>query len=321
MDQAPFYSDVDDGPQGGCAFWLTTPDGIRIRLGDWPLQGAKGTILLFPGRTEYIEKYGRAARDLAAHGYRTLAIDWRGQGLADRVAGDPALGHVAQFSDYQRDVETVLAALPSLGVKGPLFLLAHSMGGAIGLRALMWKLPVRAAAFTAPMWGIELPILLRPVAWMLSGASHYLNRWETLSPGTNTEAYVLNELFATNKLTTDSDMYEYMQVQARAHPELNIGGPTMKWLYESLREMRHLAHMPSPPTPCLTFLGGDEAIVSAQRIRERMANWPDGRLEIVPGARHEVMMETPKSRAFCFSTCAAHFNAHLDTEPFGTQSH
>jgi lysophospholipase len=317
MDQAPFYSDVDDGPAGGRAFWLTTADGVRIRLGDWPLEGAKGTVLLFPGRTEYVEKYGRAARDFAAHGYRTLAIDWRGQGLADRVAGDPALGHVAKFSDYQKDVDTVLAALPKLGIEGPVFLLAHSMGGAIGLRALHRKLPVKAAAFTAPMWGLHLPLLIKPVAWMLSSASEYLGRGETLAPGTNSDAYVLHELFAVNKLTSDSGMYDYMQTQARAHPNLNIGGPTMTWLHEALVEMRRLNGMPSPATPCVTFLGGDEAIVSPQSIRSRMVRWASGHLELVEGARHEVMMESPQVRAFCFETCAAHFNAQLGTRKPG----
>tara|TARA_R110000868_G_scaffold221493_2_gene473126 strand:- start:5677 stop:6642 length:966 start_codon:yes stop_codon:yes gene_type:complete len=315
MDQAPFYSDVDDGPPGGRAFWLTASDGVRFRLGDWPVSGAKGTVLLFPGRTEYIEKYGRAARDFAARGYRTVAIDWRGQGLADRVSGNPALGHVGHFSDYQKDVDAVMAALPDLGITGPYVLLAHSMGGAIGLRALYRSLPVRAAVFTAPMWGIELPLLVRPLAWVLSSASNAIGRGEILSPGTTAEAYVLNELFAANKLTSDSDMYEYMQAQARAHPDLNIGGPTMRWLHESLMEMRRLAQRPSPNVPCLTFLGGDEAIVSAQRIRARMAQWPGGQLEVVTGARHEIMMENAETRAFCFDACAAHFDAHLGKQP------
>lgn len=319
LTEAPLFDEGSGGPAGGLARWVTTTDGLRIRLVHWPLVGAKGTILLFPGRTEYAEKYARAATDFAARGFATLTIDWRGQGLGDRVAGDPALGHVAHFSDYQHDVQAMLAALPELGITGPLFLLAHSMGGAIGLRALHEGLPVNAAAFTAPMWGIELHPFVRPFAWLISGASHYLGMTEALAPGTKPHTYVLFEEFAANKLTTDPEMYEHMRRQAQAHPELMIGGPTMKWLNESLREMLRLARMPSPPLPCLTFLGTQEAIVSAQRIRDRMAAWPGGRLQVIEGARHEVMMETPEIRTLAFDLCAEHFSAHL-TDSHGSRA-
>ncbi|SNY58998.1 lysophospholipase [Pseudooceanicola antarcticus] len=311
LQDAPLFEEHADAPAGGFARWVKARDGVRLRLVHWPLQGSKGTVLLFPGRTEYAEKYGRAATDFAARGFATLTVDWRGQGLADRVAGDPALGHVARFSEYQMDVEALLSALPGMGVEGPLFLLAHSMGGCIGLRALHEGLPVKAAAFTAPMWGIELPAFLRPIAWMLSSTSHYLGMAETLSPGTKSETYVLFEPFEANKLTTDRGMYDYMRRQAQAHPELMIGGPTMKWLNEALREMLRLARMPSPAVPCLTFLGSLESIVSPQRIRDRMAAWPGGKLELVEGARHEVMMEGDEIRRRTFDACAAHFEAQL----------
>ncbi|QPM90056.1 alpha/beta fold hydrolase [Pseudooceanicola algae] len=310
MDPAPFFSDIDDGPEGAHAAWLKTPDGLRLRVGIWPVEQARGTVLLFPGRTEYVEKYGRAAQDLAGRGYQTLAIDWRGQGLSDRVAGDPALGHVAQFADYQIDVQTLLAALPDLGITGPCYLLAHSMGGAIGLRALYENLPVQAAAFTAPMWDIELHPLLRPIAWAISSASTSFGLPEALSPGTRSDTYVLYEDFADNKLTTNAEMYDYMRRQARAHPELMIGGPTMKWLFEALRETRDLAQMSAPPVPALAILGTGESIISSERVVKRITAWSGARLEWVKGARHEVMMEGPAIRAFTFDQCAALFDSH-----------
>jgi len=56
MRPAPFYQDMAEGPENGAAHWLTTADGVQIRMGHWRTGGEKGTILLFPGRTEYIEK-------------------------------------------------------------------------------------------------------------------------------------------------------------------------------------------------------------------------------------------------------------------------
>lgn len=294
-----------DGPEGGAAFWLTTEDRVRLRIGVWP-GGQNGTVLLFPGRSEYVEKYGRAARDLLQRGFSLLVIDWRGQGLADRLIDDPDVGHVARFTDYQHDVAAVMDALPGLDLPGPHHLLSHSMGGAIALRALLNGLPVRAAVFSAPMWNIHMSPLMRPAARALSFVSRPLGFGASFAPGTNgANTYVAATSFKDNALTSDADMYAYMKEQAAAHPELALGGPSLAWVHEAMRETLDLAARPSPPVPALTFLGAEESIVSPDAIRERMARWPGGSLVEVPGARHEVMMETPEIRSRIFDqTCA-----------------
>ena len=101
---APFFADVAEGPEGGAAHWLTTEDGLQIRVGHWTRPDVRGTVIVFPGRTEYVEKYGRDARILLEAGYATVAIDWRGQGIAARTQPNRAIGHVDYFPDYQRDV-------------------------------------------------------------------------------------------------------------------------------------------------------------------------------------------------------------------------
>ncbi|MDX5403774.1 MAG: alpha/beta hydrolase [Rhodobacterales bacterium] len=310
MEDAPLFHDVADGPAGGQAFWLRTSDGLRIRVGHWPCaegEAVRGTVLLFPGRTEYIEKYGRAAADLAARGYDTLTIDWRGQGLADRLLTDRRVGHVGRFTDYQKDVAAMVAAADALDVPRPLFLLAHSMGGCIGLRALMEGVPVAACAFTGPMWGIQMASATRPAAWALSWSAPRLGFGHHLAPGTKPETYVLAEPFDDNTLTRDRDMYLYMQRQLTTHPDLSLGGPSLRWLNEALVEMAHLSRRPPPSQPCLTFLGTQERIVCPERIEARMAGWHGGQLREVQGGEHEVMMDTPATRAMVFNGVAAHF--------------
>ncbi|MGB2127714.1 alpha/beta hydrolase, partial [Planktomarina sp.] len=107
LSPAPLNNDLARGPAGASGHWVQTRDGVRLRLGAWR-NGAKGTVLILPGRTEYIEKYGGAAAALAQAGYSSLAIDWRGQGLSDRLLSDRLIGHVHRFSDYQQDVQTLL---------------------------------------------------------------------------------------------------------------------------------------------------------------------------------------------------------------------
>lgn len=314
LTPAPFFDDVAGGPPGGAAWWMSTSDDVRVRVGLWPAAGgeARGTVLLFPGRTEYIEKYGDTARELAKRGFATLAIDWRGQGLADRLLKEPRIGHVAEFSDFQKDIAAMLRAARTLDLPRPFNLLAHSMGGAIGLRAVMEGLAVQACAFTGPMWGLAMPPIMRPIGWAMAHIGPALGFGGHLIPNTTLDYYVLTQEFEGNLLTHDPDMYRMMQDQLKAHMELGLGGPSLTWLRESLNECKALADRAPPDVPCVAFLGTDEAIVDPGAIRKRMRDWPCGTLEVVENAHHEVLMETPDIRAMVFDRLEALFTGKHD---------
>ncbi|MGY9030132.1 MAG: alpha/beta hydrolase [Rhodobacterales bacterium] len=310
LSPAPLYNDLAVGPTNGTGHWVTGQDGVRIRIGVWN-SGAKGTVLIFPGRTEYIEKYGGAARELSRHGYSSVAVDWRGQGLADRLQLDRNIGHVINFTDYQYDVQAMLRAADTLGLHKPYYLVAHSMGGCIALRALMQKMPVQASSFSAPMWGIAFhPPVKRVMAWGLSTLAHPFALSETRAPGTSITAYVTTEPFATNSLTCDAPMFAQMKAHLEAVPDWALGGPSLRWLNEALREMRHLHNRPSPDYPALCYLGSEENIVDPRRIHSRMARWPRGRLETMAQAKHEIMMERPEHRDVFYAQTSAFFDAH-----------
>ena len=307
---APLFEAVAHGPDGGRADWLETTDGVPIRAVLWGAQAQKGTVLLFPGRTEYAEKYGPAAVELNARGYAVLTVDWRGQGIAGRMHARRDMGHVGRFTDYQKDVAALLAHARALSLPEPLYLVAHSMGGCIGLRALMEGLPVRAAMFSAPMWGIMMKGALRPFAWSLSSLSRPFGLSGTMSPGQAPHPYVLNAAFEENTLTNDPEMWAMMGRQIAAHPDLALGGPSLNWLYEALSEMRGLNRRPSPDYPVHVFLGTDEQIVDPARIHDRMGRWPGGELTVLEGGRHEVMMELPEMRTRFYDAARALFDAH-----------
>lgn len=308
---APFFADIADGPANGAASWLTTSDNRRIRAGHWPVDKAKGTVLIFPGRTEYVEKYAMTAKALVNAGYAALAVDWRGQGLADRLMKDAALGHVGSFADYQHDVQAVMDHAASTNLPRPFFVIAHSMGGCIALRSLSQGLDVQAVMFSAPMWGIQMSQGMRSFAWGLSSLSLPLKFDEKIVPGQRPDSYLLHQPFAGNALTNDAEIYAALRAQVTAHPELGLGGPSLRWLNQSLQEMRALARIPSPATPCMTFLGSKESIVDPAAIRQRMARWPGGVLHEIKGGQHEMLMDNPEMRSSVMAKTLAHFDAHL----------
>src|SRR5580704_8726072 len=115
---------------------LKTPDGVSLRFARWaPPPGRKGTVCLFQGRAEFIEKYFETVRDLRARGFAVATLDWRGQGGSERVLRNKRKGYVQSFSQYQIDLETFIHEVVLPDCPPPVFALAHSMGATILLRA------------------------------------------------------------------------------------------------------------------------------------------------------------------------------------------
>lgn len=296
---APFRQLPGDRSCPARAFWVTADDGVTLRLAHWPGRADRlGSILLFPGRTEYVEKYARVAADLTAAGYDVLGIDWRGQGLSDRLLKDRRVGHVGDFSDYQRDVVELVVAATRLALPRPWHLLAHSMGGCIGLAALHGDVPVVSAAFSAPMWGINLRQMPHGVAVGLAYLAGRLGRGSRAAPGSSGAmgTYVLDESFGANLLTTDAAEWCHMVREAAAWPDLTLGGASFDWVGKALNECLRLSRLPSPVLPAMVGLGEKERVVSAAAIRERVARWQGATLHTYPDARHEIMMCAPERR-------------------------
>ncbi|MEO1536707.1 MAG: alpha/beta hydrolase [Pseudomonadota bacterium] len=297
MEDAPFHADLADAPEGGQVVWRHADDGVRLRLGAWHAENSRGTVLLYPGRTEYIEKYGRVIRDLVAAHWSVALIDWRGQGLSDRLDDDGRLGHVVDFLDYQRDAATFLDWVKEIELPRPHVLLAHSMGGCIGLRSLVNGLDVARAVFSAPMWGIQMPGYARPLTYVLPPVARLLKREAVFAPGTKPTSYLVDTAFAENMLTADPTTFGWLCTQVATVPGFALGGPSVQWVGSATLEMDRLMGLSKPNVPTLTFVGTREQIVSIEAIERYHANWPQGELRKVTGAKHEMMMEVPEIRA------------------------
>jgi lysophospholipase len=236
-------------------------------------------------------------------------MDVRGQGLSDRALPDPRIGHVTAFSEYQHDVDALVAFATARDLPRPWFVIGHSMGGAIALRALMRGLDVAGAVFSAPMWGIAMNPALRPVSWGLGWIAHKtrLNGWVT--PGTKIDTYVRICDPADNFLTDDPSELAQMRAQLDAVAGLDLGGPSVPWLYRALVECAELHRNADPGVPTLTFLPTRDEIVSQAAMREMTARWRDATLVEVPDGRHETMMEIPARRRLFFDRTLAFFAA------------
>ena len=128
---------VDSGPQS-LVLEFVEVDGMRVRLGHSRPDGRpRGTVVVLPGRAEFIEKYGETLGDLAAAGFAVghsrLARPGRLRPLPRPAR--PGLRRPGRGLSG-RPRRGAWAGSSSCRLPGPYLMLAHSMGGHIGLRYL-----------------------------------------------------------------------------------------------------------------------------------------------------------------------------------------
>jgi lysophospholipase len=279
---------------------IKTPDGAELRFARWaPPAGRKGTVCVFTGRSEQIEKYFETVRDLRERGFAVAMIDWRGQGHSSRRLRDPRKGYVRDFSDFEVDVETFVQQVVLPDCPPPFFALAHSMGGAVMLRvAHAGKRWFDRMVLSAPM--IDLPghrtglaarTLLRVLRLTGQGGRYV--------PGGN-DALTGSESFVNNPFTSDPVRYARNAAILEEDPTLGIGSPTVAWADTAFAAMRgfRAADYPSQiRQPILMLAASNDTIVSTAAIEEFAYHLRAGSHRVIAGAKHEILQEQDRYRA------------------------
>jgi len=287
-------------PDEAATAMLQTPDGVLLRYARWaPPPGRKGTVCLFQGRAEFIEKYFEVVRDLRARGFAVATFDWRGQGLSQRQLYDRYRGHVASFSDYAIDLETFMKEVVLPDCPPPLFALAHSMGAAVLIQAASkghrW---FDRMVLTAPM----LRLARRRMLGMAPGLARILRsvgRGTAYVPGGNATVLSLQP-FSGNPATSDPVRYARTVAVLETEPTLGLGSPTIAWIgaaYRAMTDFADPAFAAHIRQPLLLIAAGQDVIVSTPAIEQFAIRLRAGAHLIIPGARHETLMEQDRYRA------------------------
>ena len=285
----------NDIPEGAEEHWLEGRGGVKVRVMTAPARGpAGGSVIVAPGRTEFIEKYFEVMRELQQRGFAVFCIDWRGQGLSGREVENSLKGHFVSFDDPVNDLATAMRLLSDKLPK-PRIGLAHSMGGGILLRALQTRrIELDAAAFSAPMWGIAG---LRDTQKRFARFMVSLGLGGTFAPGV--EKKWKRENFKRNPVTHDKERHARSQGLISEEPRLALAGPTIGWVAaaadatESLQQPGSLANV---RIPVLVASAGEEQLVDNASHPAVAALLPDARHITIDGAKHEILMETDALR-------------------------
>ena len=282
-------------PEGAEVIWFEGSEGRNLRACMIPARNkakVRGTAIVCPGRSEFIEKYFRTAEHLLDRGFAVLILDWPGQGLSDRLLPDRGKGHIDRFETFMAALAKGLAKLEDR-LPRPHVALSHSMGGAIALAAMAEDLvKVEAAAFCAPMWGIKQPVFgFRYLVWAMRVMGRSTDYAQQPGPP---------ETFETNIVTHDREHWQMNRDLTDAKPDLLLGPVTWGWLGASLqifavfakaRKIRRLA------LPVMIATAEEEKLVENEAHARIAGLLPDCEHINVTGARHEILMEKEDKRS------------------------
>lgn len=312
-------SAMNPAPNGAVTGHVKTPDGISLRFARWAATRSpeRGTVCVFPGRAEFIEKYFEVVADLRRRGFAVAVLDWRGQGGSDRLLDNPCKGHVRSFRDYDRDLETFMKEVVLPNCAPPYIALAHSMGGHILLRHATSKTSwFSRMVLSAPMIDISTVQLegSRARARVLAECGSLVGLGRSYPPGGQDLPLDFGD-FDGNDLTSDRERFNRTCLVLKNAPHLGLGSPTIGWLRAALRSIARLTAPDYPlrvEVPLLMFAAGRDTVVSTEAIEAFAQRLKVGTHVLIPDARHEILQETDAVRQRFWAAFDAYLGLHED---------
>jgi alpha-beta hydrolase superfamily lysophospholipase len=251
--------------------------GLNIYSQFWLAEQCRASVVIVHGVGEHSGRYEHVAEYLVAAGCSVHALDLRGHG---RSEGARAV--IDRFSNAVEDIDQLVSQVAAGSAQRPLFLLGHSMGGALSLSyALEHGNKLSGLILSAPAVALDgAPWLMRQASKLLSVVAPPLGvvavnpQWVSRDPDT-INAYVADPLNWHGRLPV------------RTLAEMVV-------FVEGLPKRLSSLHM-----PMLLMHGGDDKLagVSGSRMVHDQVSSTDKTLLIYPGLYHEIFNELPADRA------------------------
>lgn len=296
-------------PQLIDGFWRTETgffdlaDGKRLRYAITnPANAPHNTILITPGRREFIEKkYAELAPELLARGFRLIFLEWRGQGFSSRSLSGAKRqrDHVVDFALHMDDLNRFYDAIVVPNLVGKLTVHGHSMGAHLLLRWLTERQDTLVAGvfLTAPMLALASPVA-HASANFFSWGSIKLGYGEDYAPMQHDYGDE-ERAFAGNPLTHDPDRFSVIEKYFDAYPDLTVGGVTWDWMHAAIKSMygaQRRFRLERITMPVLAIVGNEDRVTPPDEIIRFLKMIPNAETILIPGSRHDVLSEIPPCR-------------------------
>lgn len=268
---------------------------VRIRFATHVAPGSCGSVLIVPGRTEYIEKYDELGSELLERGFSTLIVEPRGQGLSTRAFCDRRKHYVESFDPLVGDIALAMASPEAGRLRGPWIGIGHSMGGHLLTRFIAEnQSPICVAVLTAPLFGIRALSKGSKLAHSFVRMLCLLGLSRMYAPGQGSPQQMLRTRMSMRVLTSDKRRFAHDQETVRRNPDLALGGITLAWLNAALSSialLRSPGYAEAINIPVCIFQAGKELIVDNRAMNDFVTRLPQGEIIRLKEARHELLRE------------------------------
>ncbi|MCO4792912.1 MAG: alpha/beta fold hydrolase [Bacteriovoracaceae bacterium] len=287
-DVFPFYDQGQSGEFPGV-------DDIKIHFHSIR-RGMKRAIVIIPGRTEPTRKYAEVAYDLKDKECDIYLMDHRGQGFSGRMLVDPHKGYVKNFEDYIEDFDRFLQENVLNQGYEKIFLIAHSMGGAIGLYHHILKgRTFDKIVAVAPMLEVETGSFSHTFTINFMRALNLVGLGENYVQGAGRGSVEFP--FLNNEVTHSEVRFEMARDIEKKDLSLVMGGPTNNWVIEALVAGRKISKRKKKlrDVPILLLQASDDTFVRSRR-QNKLCKLKNCRKIRFEGAKHEILMESDEIR-------------------------
>ena len=265
------------------------------------------------GFGEFIEKQFETVRDLAARGIAVWCLDWRGQGGSIRPRRLPTRPRARKF---ERDAED-LAAFTAAKLPGrlPSLLVAHSMGGAIGLICLKRYPDLFAAAvLSSPMVGLRTGPVPPTLFRLITRPARAAGLGICFIPGARKWRPDPLPSPERSRGTSDAERCRVRHAWFSAEPGLRLDQATYGWVDSALGLVARLSKpefLTGIHTPILLGRAGREVVVSPMAQRRAARLLPNCTLIELPESKHDPFLERDAIRDYWLSCLDQFIAEHL----------
>ena len=281
-------------------------DGRQLYYEYFQTTQSHSAVVLLHGLSEFTGKYHEFAWYLLNQGYDVFLYDQRCHGRSCRLTPRQDLIHVDHFTDYYKDLHCFITDVVRKATQQPLYLYAHSMGGAVAAQYLarypdVFEKAVLSAPMIEPLTGGVSPFVAR------FGLSACL-----LFGGGKKKFWLADEFDPEYPFSRSQDK---SLARFRRNMEIRLANPcycttpqTLRWVQQSLLlrgQLTSRRFLKKIKTPILMLCAEQDKVVNANAQGLFARNCPVCRQVILPEATHSMLLGTPE-------TITAHVRLVLD---------
>jgi acylglycerol lipase len=253
-------------------------DGLKLFEQSWyPADEPKGFVIIVHGYAEHCARYKFVAKHLTDNGYAVFSFDLRGHGRSEG-----AKTFINSYDEYLSDLDLFLSRVKAQAKEKPIFLLGHSMGGAISTLFTITRKPeIRGLILSAA--ALKISASISPLLVRLSGViGQILPTVKTIKLNSR---YISRDPEVVS--VYDSDPFIYRGgIPARTGAELTSA---INQIQKSMSTLE---------LPLLIMHGTDDRLTDMEGSKQLFAKASsnDKTLKLYDGLYHEILNEPEKER-------------------------